>query len=61
MKMQTYVINLDRSVDRWQHIHSHLSDLENYISVLMLLMLSPKVWIIQGIIQRVIGMDIFYP
>jgi glycosyl transferase family 25 len=27
MKMQTYVINLDRSADRWQRIHSHLSDL----------------------------------
>lgn len=27
MKMQTYVINLDRSADRWQRIHRHLSDL----------------------------------
>ena len=27
MKMQTYVINLDRSVERWQRIHTHLCDL----------------------------------
>ena len=27
MKVQTYVINLDRSADRWQRIHRHLSDL----------------------------------
>ncbi len=27
MKIQTYVINLDRSADRWQRIHHNLSDL----------------------------------